>query len=338
MQFAQFNTSKNSFFGSDYRTFGMQLQNRHESVTDFRYGFNGEQHDSELKGEGNSYDFGNRMYDPRLGKFLSMDRLASKYASQSPYVFAGNTPVMAVDAGGDSVLLFIWKTDFKNGAYGHAAIAVQNYKNIEVYNFIDGGKTTMTIRVPDGTYTYYDLWPGSRVGSDKESTQTAVPAIYQLFKTLEDGTVLTESVFLKQNDPSRGENGKSPDGIILLATSREMDGLIKSKIENYKKDNPKYVGASNNCSDFALSVIDIIRKGTGGENFGKEQFYNSFFVTPNELFKDTKSILNKIDGQLLRENGTFDQPFINDAQSEGYGSSSPAEEPLQKSVGPIGVN
>ncbi len=31
---------------------------------DYRYGFNGMEKDDELKGNGNSYDFGARIYDP----------------------------------------------------------------------------------------------------------------------------------------------------------------------------------------------------------------------------------------------------------------------------------
>lgn len=37
----------------------------------YRYGFNGKENDNEVKGEGNQQDYGMRIYDPRLGKFLS---------------------------------------------------------------------------------------------------------------------------------------------------------------------------------------------------------------------------------------------------------------------------
>lgn len=72
----------------------------------YRYGYNGEEGDPELKGEGNSYDYGNRMYDPRVGKFLSLDAYAAKYPSISPYAFAMNSPIVAKDVGGDSVLFY----------------------------------------------------------------------------------------------------------------------------------------------------------------------------------------------------------------------------------------
>lgn len=63
----------------------------------YRYGFQGQERDDELKGEGNSYDFGARMYDPRIGRFFKMDPIANYYVFQSPYVFAANNPVTLID-------------------------------------------------------------------------------------------------------------------------------------------------------------------------------------------------------------------------------------------------
>ncbi len=40
------------------------------------------------------------MYDPRLGRFLSVDPLASKYAYLTPYQFASNRPIDGVDLDG----------------------------------------------------------------------------------------------------------------------------------------------------------------------------------------------------------------------------------------------
>ncbi len=41
----------------------------------YRYGFNGKESDDEIKGEGNQQDYGMRIYDTRLGRFLSVDPL-----------------------------------------------------------------------------------------------------------------------------------------------------------------------------------------------------------------------------------------------------------------------
>lgn len=56
--------------------------------------------DNELKGVGNSLDFGARMCDSRVGRWLSLDPLTSKFPYQSPYVYAGNNPVFYIDKNG----------------------------------------------------------------------------------------------------------------------------------------------------------------------------------------------------------------------------------------------
>src|SRR4030095_10014385 len=65
-----------------------------------RYGFNGKEQDPEVKGSGTQYDYGFRIYDPRLGRFLSVDPLAKSYPWYTPYQFAGNKPIAFVDIDG----------------------------------------------------------------------------------------------------------------------------------------------------------------------------------------------------------------------------------------------
>jgi RHS repeat-associated protein len=78
------------------------MPGRSFSSNSYRYGFNGMEKDDEVKGSGNSYDFGARIYDPRLGRFLSIDPFAAEFSWQSPYVFAENNPVRLIDENGES--------------------------------------------------------------------------------------------------------------------------------------------------------------------------------------------------------------------------------------------
>ena len=66
-----------------------------------RYGFNGKEKDDEVTGsDGTDYDYGMRMYDARLGRFMSVDPLTKKYPTLSPYQFASNSPISGVDLDG----------------------------------------------------------------------------------------------------------------------------------------------------------------------------------------------------------------------------------------------
>lgn len=82
-------------------SFGMSMPGRKfTSGEGYRYGFNGKENDNEVKGESNQLDYGFRIYDPRLGKFLSIDPLTKKYPWYTPYQFAGNKPIRYVDIDG----------------------------------------------------------------------------------------------------------------------------------------------------------------------------------------------------------------------------------------------
>jgi RHS repeat-associated core domain len=66
----------------------------------YRYGFNGKENDNEVKGEGNQHDYGMRIYDPRLGRFLSCDPLYSSFPWNSCYAYAENEPISNIDFDG----------------------------------------------------------------------------------------------------------------------------------------------------------------------------------------------------------------------------------------------
>jgi RHS repeat-associated protein len=80
--------------------FGMHMPGRSFSSGSYRYGFNGKESDDEVSGTGNQYDYGFRIYNPRIGKFLSVDPLTASYPWYTPYQFAGNKPIWAVDLEG----------------------------------------------------------------------------------------------------------------------------------------------------------------------------------------------------------------------------------------------
>src|SRR5678809_904062 len=68
--------------------------------TGYRYGFNGKENDNEVKGDGNQQDYGLRIYDPRLGKFLSVYLLTRKYPMLSPFQYSSNRPIDGIDLDG----------------------------------------------------------------------------------------------------------------------------------------------------------------------------------------------------------------------------------------------
>jgi RHS repeat-associated protein len=85
---------------SDYYAFGAPMPGRNFNLGAYKYQFNGKECDPEVFGQGNEEDFGARMYDPRLGRWLSCDPSFNKYPGYSPYTFSFDSPIKFNDPDG----------------------------------------------------------------------------------------------------------------------------------------------------------------------------------------------------------------------------------------------
>lgn len=88
---------------SDYYPFGMVMPERNwtsSSAGNYRYAYNGMEQDPETSGNGNSYTTEFRQYDPRLGRWKSLDPLMAQFPWQSPYCAFDNNPIYYVDPYG----------------------------------------------------------------------------------------------------------------------------------------------------------------------------------------------------------------------------------------------
>jgi len=105
------------------------------SGSEYRFGFNGKENDDEVKGDDNSLDFGARIYDSRLGKWLSTDVLFKKHPDFTPYAFALNNPIYLLDVDGQDVddSKLIKKGDYHKG-YKRFARTSQGRKFISEFS------------------------------------------------------------------------------------------------------------------------------------------------------------------------------------------------------------
>jgi RHS repeat-associated protein len=87
----------------------------------YRFGFNSMEKDNEINVNGGSYDFGARIYDSRLGRWLSLDPLMADYPSLSSYSFSANIPLLLSDPTGKTLII-------KNGTEEY------QYKNGKLYS------------------------------------------------------------------------------------------------------------------------------------------------------------------------------------------------------------
>lgn len=177
------------------------------------------------------------------------------------YHYGSNNPIKYIDPNGKNTYLIIWATS--DDGVGHAGFAIDNYK--------DDGSGNM---IPDGTITYYDLWPGIDV--DQNNVGEDVPGFYGVYNNL-----LKENLI--DTDPSRNKD-KIPDGVIEFSNEFEQDNKTKIKLEKFMTSSDKYNGKSRNCSDMASVGVE----GSTGKKMGKENCFGIICTTPNQLFNDSK--------------------------------------------------
>lgn len=96
----------------------------------YRFGFNGKENDNEVKGTGNSQDYGMRWYDPRVVRFMSVDPITKKYPELTPYQFASNSPIWAIDIDGLEAWITTnqWSKSDINGFARYATAKIKEYK------------------------------------------------------------------------------------------------------------------------------------------------------------------------------------------------------------------
>lgn len=129
--------------------FGALMPNRHTGGSDYRYGFNGKEMDDEVKeSTGTQLDYGFRIYDPRLGKFLSVDPLTKSFPMLTPYQYASNNPIKNIDIDGlegtDANRKFLFD-QMKMALNNYAIYSAEGNYCQKIYNSNDCGTNTKPI-------------------------------------------------------------------------------------------------------------------------------------------------------------------------------------------------
>lgn len=81
---------------TDYSAYGESLIGREFNSTGIKFGFNGKLNDNDLGYQ----DYGMRLSSVKKRGFLSVDPITAQYPWYTPYQFAGNTSISAIDLDG----------------------------------------------------------------------------------------------------------------------------------------------------------------------------------------------------------------------------------------------
>jgi RHS repeat-associated protein len=110
----------------------VELDSRTVSVDGYRFGFNSKEKLNEISGDGNVYDFGSRLYDNRISRFINLDSKSIYFPELSPFLFAYNNPILLIDVDGEYGDDPRWEFYRKMGG---AAIKAITSTNVEVNKY-----------------------------------------------------------------------------------------------------------------------------------------------------------------------------------------------------------
>ncbi len=104
------------------------MPGRSNTTETYRYGFQGQEKNDEIYGEGNSLNYSLRTYDSRLGRFFSSDPMFVAFPWNSTYSFSENRVIDAIELEGGEKLKKVINSEPTPDHSGSAKITISlNY-------------------------------------------------------------------------------------------------------------------------------------------------------------------------------------------------------------------
>ncbi len=279
----------------------MLIPNRHDETGNYRYGFQGQEQDDEVKGEGNSLNYTFRMHDPRVGRFFAVDPLASKYPHNSPYAFSENIVIDGTELEGaewktvthhldihPDGSFFIVKTDvsinqnvtFKRGSQEYAVTNVKYKFNDEEF---DGESLyeliTENVLKPSAGYDYSE-----EVIEDKLSED---------WEYVKDGESKLSNTAYGRWEEILERDLNAPDNAIDVQDLKDLTDVLS------RKAPPTTNGSSTSATSALKNTKHTVNRHVDKKKYPEKSKYSK----PSQLKKLQKKTVNKPDRVTKQKNG-----------------------------------
>ena len=285
---------------NDYYPGGSPMPGRTFNPTEYRFGFNGKEKVDEISGSGNTFDYGFRIYNPRLNRFLSVDPLTKNFAMLSPYQFASNNPIWAVDLDGLEAVLYIinfegskistTKIQLENAGYLGNGVSIRTNKGGSTTYFygneISSGNGESFTKSYEGKElkSYNDQYGNLTVGyghllsSDEQ-------------KTYPEGTAITQDQADTwfSSDYSSIQTSVQNNKVNNMGLTGTQENAAVDFYYNVGPNNKADLKGSGKCGDFFLGYM------AGGAGIWKRRFGEKLLYEEGKYFK-----FDRVDSQNNR--------------------------------------
>ena len=278
---------------SDYYPFGMRIKEREwkDSTFSYRYGFNGQEKDDEIKGSGSSYDFLFRIYDPRLGRFLSTDPLEMEYPWNSPYAFAENRPIDGIDLEGKE-----WENiNASNKKPGELFMKLPNKETAQIQQYstsIQDSRKTFASLSSDFKKSPEKLLSNSKAKFNSPVDAEGEPSQFKAGSYIKiDIDAPFASGYVKVVAIDEAKDGKS-----MSATFATMEGHIEKGVIKFTLTDKGDGKIDFNIA--SMSEVDMWGAKTFKEDYSREQQAESWKEVLTNVVKATGGTETKRDTKV----------------------------------------
>jgi RHS repeat-associated protein len=278
-----------------YTTFGSPMPSLKFSNTNYRYGFNGKENDPET----GTQDYGMRIYDSRIAKFLSVDPKSRQFPFYTPYQFAGNKAIRYTDLDGqeefDQMLEVIVNT-------GNSALDLYHAHQAEVdatltmvgglFTTIAGAVITPVCPVCGAIAMTYGVasigYGGAQLANSQQDEKDQIKELNNSNNILQ----LTGNEFEKEGVPYAGDVGFYTGEAIDLAAGG-MANIVKFNTAFKLLTNGENV--LKNGFKVIFNGFKISDKASKGLMLAAQAGYDTFIADAQNKLSDITSIDQKID-------------------------------------------
>lgn len=248
---------------SDYYAFGMQMPGRYAN-DGYRYGFNGKENDQETGWQ----DYGMRMYNPKLGRFFTVDPIARLYPELTPYQFASNRPIDGIDLDGLEYYSI------------HIKIYVdQNGKAHRSLQKVVSHRDTKNGFGPKGVGIEYVYTHQRHFANSKETYSFSATD----FKKNYHGIYVGPNNPLRYDQPADQDGNYSPD--YSFAPVDMLDAAAQQHDKDYDAVNAKGINGALFDENTLEADIDLVQRANNVIEMYKEGGMDP--VTNEKISKDT---------------------------------------------------
>lgn len=247
-----------------YYPYGMIMPGRATNSGSYRYGYNGMEMDNEVSGNGNSYDFGARMYNPRIGRWMSRDLLSWKKPHLTPYQGMKNNPIYFIDPDGNDE----WQV-----------VKIVNSKGEQLARI---SWRTSTTALMSGSYTkindLFRVWHSSAGYDFKHVTTITINDDFEVIKRTNETMIIKENGIKDTRSDCLtcwGDGSPIPEGEIYNDGFEQPAGLYMTgsggEGTKYYSKNTEYFGDI----DLLLGVTSAL----GTKLSPAKEAFNEFMVS-----------------------------------------------------------